>query len=100
MGGISRGFPYRADYTASMSVLVATLDLFSIEIDPLIWCMAREQSLEDVPESTGHVGFIPRCHEQNQGRDHIPNRPSWRRGGEAGLVTRARYLTRPSILIW
>ena len=42
MGDITRGFPYRADYIVSMSVLVATLDLFSIEIDPLIWCMARE----------------------------------------------------------
>ena len=42
MEDITRGFPYRADFTASMSVLVATLYLFSIEIDPLIWCMARE----------------------------------------------------------
>jgi hypothetical protein len=31
--------------------------------------------------------------------DHIPNRQAWRSGAEAGLVTRARYLTRPSILI-
>jgi hypothetical protein len=61
MGNITRGFPYRADYTASdqlameerngitdkqlhlrMSVLVATLDIYRIMFEPLIWCMARE----------------------------------------------------------
>jgi len=74
-----------SDIKVNFSMRPSAMDtqvILTVEDDPKTRHVAREQSLEDVPESTGYVLFIPDCDGQGQEWGHISDRLKLcRRGG-------------------